>query len=69
MALVVLRPLLSVPELQKALGMSGYATPDSKAYGLSLKRKTSCRLRGDAPARRRNARARVSSRLTVAGIG
>lgn len=41
MALVVLRPLLSVPELQKALGMSGYATPDSKAYGLSLKRKTS----------------------------
>ena len=41
MALVVLRPLLSVPELQKALGRSGYATPDSKAYGLSLKRKTS----------------------------
>ena len=41
MRLVVLRPLISIPELQKALGMSGYATPDSKAYGLSLKRKTS----------------------------
>ena len=33
MTLVVLRPLLSVPELQKALGV----TPDSKTYKLSVK--------------------------------
>ena len=33
MTLVVLRPLLSVPELQKALGV----TPDSKTYKMSVK--------------------------------
>ena len=38
MRLVVLRPLISIPELQKALGAkpAGRAFPDSKAYAQSL---------------------------------
>ena len=63
MRLVVLRPLISIPELQKALGAkpAGRAFPDSKAYAQSLAAAARPRARAPprAPSRARAAAPRL----------